>query len=106
VGVAKVHFSQNNEDLGNRKCLGKPRKSFVGHPNAILFLREGVFQQPRLFSTVGGCEFRLFGGLSPSAVSLSLQHPCNGRHGLKEILPCRTFKWSVLLFLKDVNDYP
>jgi hypothetical protein len=50
VGVEKVHFSQNNEDLGNRKCLGKPRKSFVGHPNAILFSRisrEGVFQQPQ-----------------------------------------------------------
>jgi hypothetical protein len=33
--------------LGDRKCPGKPRKSFVGHPDAILFLRisrEGVFQ--------------------------------------------------------------
>jgi hypothetical protein len=50
VGVEKVHFSQNNEDLGDRKCLGKPRESFVVHPNAILFsriLREGVFQQPQ-----------------------------------------------------------
>jgi len=50
VAVEKVHFSQNNEDLGDRKCLGKPRESFVVHPNAILFsriLREGVFQQPQ-----------------------------------------------------------
>ena len=33
----------------------KPRKSFVGHPDTILFLRiseEGVFQQPRLLTTV------------------------------------------------------
>jgi hypothetical protein len=55
VGVEKVHFSQNSENLGDRKCLGKPRKSFVGHPSAILFLRislEGVFQQPRLFMPI------------------------------------------------------
>jgi hypothetical protein len=54
VGIEKVHFPQNNQNLGDRKCPGKPRKSFVGHPDAILFLRisrEGVFQQPRLFST-------------------------------------------------------
>jgi hypothetical protein len=55
VGVEKVHFPQNSKNLGDRKCLGKLRKSFVGHPDAILFLlisREGVFQQPRLISTV------------------------------------------------------
>src|ERR1035437_4461560 len=56
VGVEKVHFSQNSRNLGDRKCLGKPRKSFVGHPNAILFLRisrEGVFQQRRARPVVG-----------------------------------------------------
>src|ERR1022692_277652 len=51
VAVEKLHFLQNSRNLGDRKCLlGKPRKSFVGHPNAILFLRisrEGVFQQPQ-----------------------------------------------------------
>jgi|ERR1039457_1090053 hypothetical protein len=50
VGVEKVHFPQNSPNLGDRKCLGKLRKSFVGHPDAILFLqisREGVFQQPQ-----------------------------------------------------------
>jgi hypothetical protein len=55
VGVEKVHFPQNSKNLGDRKCLGKLRKSFVGHPDAILFLlisREGVFQQPRLITTV------------------------------------------------------
>jgi hypothetical protein len=34
----------------------KLRKSFVRHPGAILFLlfsREGVFQHPRLITTVG-----------------------------------------------------
>src|ERR1035437_6494954 len=59
VGVEKVRFPQNSKQLGDRKCLGKPRKSFVGHPNAILFLRisrEGVFQQPRLVSTVMAIE--------------------------------------------------
>jgi hypothetical protein len=53
VGVEKVQFPQNNENLGDRKCLGKPRKSFVGHPNATLFWRtsrEGVFQQPQAFT--------------------------------------------------------
>ena len=33
---------------GDRKCLGKLRKSFVGYPDAILFLiisRPGVFQR-------------------------------------------------------------
>jgi hypothetical protein len=47
-----VPISQN---LGDRKCLGDPGKSIVGLPDAILFLsilREGVFQQPRLFTTV------------------------------------------------------
>ena len=39
MGVEKVHFPQNSQNLGDRKCLGKLRKSFVGHPDAILFLR-------------------------------------------------------------------
>jgi hypothetical protein len=54
VAVEKVQFPQNSENLGDRKCLEKPRKSFVEHPSAILFLRisrEGVFQQPRLIAT-------------------------------------------------------
>src|ERR1039457_4038479 len=62
VGVEKVHFPQNNQNLGDRKCPGKPRKSFVGHPDAILFLRisrEGVFQQPRLLTTVEDLISRL-----------------------------------------------
>jgi hypothetical protein len=55
VGVEKVGFSQNSRKLGDRKCLGKLRKSFVGHPDAILFLRispEGVFQQPQAITLV------------------------------------------------------
>src|ERR1019366_1167045 len=54
MAVEKLHFRQNSEKLGDRKCLGKPRKSFVGHPDAILFSRisrEGVFQHPRLFTS-------------------------------------------------------
>src|SRR6267143_7000237 len=49
VDVEKVHFPQNSRNLGDGKCLGKLRKSFVGHPDAILFLRisrERVFQHP------------------------------------------------------------
>jgi hypothetical protein len=50
VAVEKVHFLQNSEKLGDRECIGKRRTSFVGHHDAILFLRisrEGVFQQPQ-----------------------------------------------------------
>jgi hypothetical protein len=53
VAVEKLRFPQNSGILGDRKCLGKPRKSFVGHPDAKLFLRisqEGVFQQPQAIS--------------------------------------------------------
>jgi hypothetical protein len=45
--VEKLHFLQNSKNLGDRKCLGKLRKSFVGHPDKILFSRislERVFQ--------------------------------------------------------------
>jgi hypothetical protein len=55
VGVEKVHFPQNSQNLGDRKCLGKLRKSFVGHPDAFLFLRisrEGVFQQPQAITLI------------------------------------------------------
>jgi hypothetical protein len=54
VGVEKPVFLQNIENLEDGECLGKSRTSFVEHPDAILFLRisgEGVFQQPRDFST-------------------------------------------------------
>jgi hypothetical protein len=54
VAVEKLHFLQNSKNLGDRKCLGKLRKSFVGHPDTILFSRisrERVSQHPRLIST-------------------------------------------------------
>jgi hypothetical protein len=53
VAVEKLHFRQNTENLGDRKCPGKPRTAFVGHPDAISFLRisrERVFQHPRLIT--------------------------------------------------------
>jgi hypothetical protein len=43
-------FVKISQKLGDRKCLGDPRKSIVGLPDAILFLpilRERVFQQPQ-----------------------------------------------------------
>jgi hypothetical protein len=55
VAVEKLHFPQNSRNLGDRKCLRKTRTAFVGHRDAILFSRisrEGVFQQPRDFSTI------------------------------------------------------
>jgi len=51
--VEKLHFLQNSKNLGDRKCLGKLRKSFVGHPDTILFSRisrERVFQHPQTFT--------------------------------------------------------
>ncbi len=57
MGVEKLDISEIGANLGDRKCLAEQRKSFVGHPDAILFLRnsrEGVFQQPRLFTPVEG----------------------------------------------------
>jgi hypothetical protein len=39
VGVEKLEISENQHKFGDRKCLGNLNKSFVGHPNAIYFLR-------------------------------------------------------------------
>lgn len=53
--LKKSLFAPNRQNLGDRKCLGDPRKSLVGLPNAISFLRiweVGVFQHPRLLTTV------------------------------------------------------
>jgi hypothetical protein len=55
VGVEKLHFRQNSENLGDRKCLGKPRTSFVGHPSAKFFQPfsdERVFQQPQAITLI------------------------------------------------------
>jgi hypothetical protein len=55
VAVEKLHFSQNSENFGDRKCLGRPRKSFVGLPNAKFFrpvLRERVFQHPQAITLI------------------------------------------------------
>jgi hypothetical protein len=56
VDVEKVPFSRSTENLGDRKCLGKLRKSFVGLPGAKFFWPfsgEGVFQQPQAISLIG-----------------------------------------------------
>jgi hypothetical protein len=37
VSVEKVRFSQNSQNLGDRKCLRKRRKSFVELPDAKFF---------------------------------------------------------------------
>jgi hypothetical protein len=35
VGVEKLKISEKQYKFGDRKCLGDPDKSFVGHPDAI-----------------------------------------------------------------------
>jgi hypothetical protein len=55
VAVEKLVFSEESQNLGDRKCLEDWRKSFVELPAAKQFLRirgERVFQQPPVFSTV------------------------------------------------------
>jgi hypothetical protein len=37
VAVEKLDFCRKPPKLGDRKCLGKPRKSFVGLPIAKFF---------------------------------------------------------------------
>jgi hypothetical protein len=57
VAVEKLHFLQNSGFLGDGKCLGKPRKSFVGLPIAKFsraFSGDGVFQQPQAISLIEG----------------------------------------------------
>jgi len=35
VGVEKLKISEIRTNLGDRKCPGDQRESFVGHPDAI-----------------------------------------------------------------------
>jgi len=52
--VEKLQFPPKQPKFGGYKMSRKLRKSFVGHPSAMLFLRisrEGVFQQTRLISS-------------------------------------------------------
>jgi hypothetical protein len=55
VSVEKLQFASKQPKFEGYKMSRKSRKSFVGLPIAILFLRisrDGVFQQPRLIATV------------------------------------------------------
>jgi hypothetical protein len=55
VGVEKVDIRKNGVILGDSKCLGGPRKSFVGHSDAMEFgtsFRRRVFQQPQAKSLI------------------------------------------------------
>jgi len=48
-------FVSNKQNWGDRKCLPDPRRSIVGPPDAILFLRisrVGFFQQPQAISLI------------------------------------------------------
>jgi hypothetical protein len=48
--LKKSSFLPNSRNLGDRKCLEKLRKSFVGHPDAILFCE---FQEKEFFNSGG-----------------------------------------------------
>jgi len=39
--VEKLDISEIGTNLGDRKCLGDSRESFIGHPDTIYFLRIG-----------------------------------------------------------------
>jgi hypothetical protein len=55
VVIIPVAFSEESQNLGDRKCLGDSEKSFLGLPDAKQFLQvrgERVFQQPPLFATL------------------------------------------------------
>jgi hypothetical protein len=39
VGVEKPDIAGNQNNSGDRKCPDDPRKSFIGHPDAMHFLR-------------------------------------------------------------------
>jgi len=57
VGVEKVHFSQNNQSFGDRKCLEKLSKLFVGLPGVILFCefcRKELFNAHSRFDSQPG----------------------------------------------------
>src|ERR1017187_6458865 len=73
-------FVPNSQNWGDRKCLPDPRRSIVGLPDAIFFLRisrEGVFQQPRLFTSNSlGCGKLVMDGLAGWTVKN------NGRIGI------------------------
>src|ERR1700722_2360742 len=73
VGVEKVHFPRNTEKMGDRKCLRKPRKSFVGFLTRSYFREfrgKEFFQHPRLISPTNATR-------SASFAHLRL---CDGEH--------------------------
>lgn len=51
MGVEKLQFPRTRQNLGDRKCRGKPRKSFVVHRSAKGF--RGILQR-KSFSTPTG----------------------------------------------------
>jgi hypothetical protein len=40
VGVEKLDIPENQDKSGIRKWPGDPRKSFIGHPDAMQFLMD------------------------------------------------------------------
>jgi hypothetical protein len=68
VAVEKLPSPQNHRNLGDRKCLPKGRKSFVGLPKCKVFLAS--FERSS-FSTPTG-HFKLAPSVRPSAGVLSV----------------------------------
>src|SRR6266851_3907685 len=79
VGVEKVQFAPKQPKIGGYKMSRKLRKSFVGHPSAISFLRisrGGVFQQPQALSQVAPSIRRLLQELEVLRPYRSDTKPC------------------------------
>ena len=56
VVVEKLGFQKISVNYGDRKYLGDPRRSLVGHPDALRYLqlsRKRVFQQPQAVTQLG-----------------------------------------------------
>jgi hypothetical protein len=56
VGVEKLDIAENQDKSEDRQCPDDPRESFIGHFDAMQFLRiydNLVFQQPQADSLIG-----------------------------------------------------
>jgi hypothetical protein len=74
--VEKLDISEIRGNSGDRKCLADERRSFVGHPDAISFLRisrMGVFHQPRAISLTAG-SMRVMVALCQQSLGTGPQH--------------------------------
>jgi hypothetical protein len=100
--VEKVRFPRNPGSSVDRKCPRKSRTLLVEPPDAILFLRippGGVFQQPRLITTVISCHISVCPTIMKMCafVSISASRVQRGSYWLVSLLaacPSLTAAWG------------